>query len=348
MTRWFGINDDQYREQVQQAQAGYRISSARLKQAQARLRQLEAEYNRTKSLAEKEMSSELEIETLEAQMASAEADVELAQAELEQAESTLQEQKDLLAKTVMRAPINGSVGQRNAEAGMQVSSDAHLFTIGNLGQLRVEVILTEDMLNRIEIGQTAEIIVSDSEGQPRIIPAELSRISPFLNPVARSTEAEIDVSNEEGLLRPGMFVPVDILYGESQQATLLPTSAIYTEPNTGEEGVYVATSLGSEVEPAETNPDDSTSLPPLTEPIDVEFKQVDVICARTYGSGAVGIEPGDWVITVRQHLLSGGRQQARVRTSSWERILTLQGYQRQDLLDNVLNMQQQNAQQSTL
>ncbi|MFH5830982.1 efflux RND transporter periplasmic adaptor subunit [Halalkalibaculum sp. DA384] len=342
------LDDTQYREQVQQAEASYRISNARLKQARARLRQLEAEYKRTKTLADRDLSSELEMETLEAQMASAEADVELAEAELERAQSTLEEQKEMLQRTVIRAPITGSVGQRNAEVGMQVGTGTHLFTIGNLGDLRVEVVLTEDMLNRIEIGQTAEIMAPTRDGQTEIIQAELSRISPFLNPVARSTEAEIDVSNEKGLLRPGMFVAVDILYGESEQATLLPTSALYTDPQTGEEGVYVATTLGSEVEPVESTPDDSGNPAPLTEPVDVEFKVIDVIAEGRMELGVAGVEPGDWVITVGQHLLTGGRRQARVRTSSWERILTLQGYQRNDLLQEVLNTQQQSPQQPTM
>ncbi|MDX1638560.1 MAG: efflux RND transporter periplasmic adaptor subunit [Balneolaceae bacterium] len=341
------LNDDQYAEQVRQAEAGYRISSARLKQAEARLKQLQAEYKRSKSLADRDLTSDLEMETLEARMESAQADVELAKAELQQAESNLQERRELLSKTVIRAPISGAVGQRDAEIGMQVSPNTRLFTIGNLGNLRVEVVLTEDMLTRIEVGQTAEILVPGREGETNVLRAELSRISPFLNPVARSTEAEIDIENENELLRPGMFVAVDILYGESQQATLLPTSALYTDPTTGEEGVYVATSLGSEVQPVEVS-SDSENPPPLTEPTEVQFKTIDVIARGRMELGVTGVESGDWVITVGQHLLSGGRQQARVRTSSWDHILTLQGYQRQDLLQNVLDSQQQNRQQPTM
>ncbi|MDX1639825.1 MAG: hypothetical protein R3281_17830, partial [Balneolaceae bacterium] len=150
---------------------------------------------------------------------------------------------------------------------------------------------------------------------------------------------EIDISNEDKLLRPGMFVPVDILYGESRQATLVPTSALYTNPNTGQQGIFVATSLGSEVEPIE-NPD-SDSPAPLTEPIDVQFKQVEVLATGRMEAGVSGIQPGDWVVTVGQQLLSVGRQQARVRVISWDRIIALQGLQRQDLLKNVLDAQKQ-------
>jgi len=330
------LEDKQYQEQVQQARATLRINRARLKQAKARYAELEAQYKRTKKLSEKDLSSELEMETLQAQMSSAEADVELAEAQLAQSESSLQEQKEVLAKTVIRAPISGTVGQRNAEVGMQVGSSTQLFTIGDLDNLRVEVILTESMLNEITVGQTARIYAGPANNQ-EYIEAKLSRISPFLNDVTRSTEAEIDVKNQDNLLRPGMFVPVDILYGESQQATLIPTSAVYTNPNTGEEGVFVATALGSEIEPAE--PVDPDSPPPLTEATEIQFKPVNVIAEGRMELGVEGIEPGSWVVTVGQDLLSGGRSQARVRTSSWNRIMALQGLQRQDLLETVLDRQ---------
>jgi RND family efflux transporter MFP subunit len=331
------LQDNQYREQVQQSRANLRINEARLKQARARYNELEAQYKRTKQLSDQQLSSELEMETLQAQMSSAEADVDLAEAQLEQAQSSLQEQKDLLSKTVIKAPISGTVGQRNAETGMQVNSSTELFTIGDLDNLRVEVVLTDQMLDNIEVGQTVHIYTTSNANENDFIEAELSRISPFLNNVTRSTEGEIDVQNTDSKLRPGMFVPVDILYGQSERATLVPTSAIYTDPNSGEEGVFVATSLGSEIQPAEQiNPQNP---PPLTEPTEIQFQPIDVIAEGRMEVGIEGIEPGSWVVTVGQDLLSSGRQQARVRTSSWERILALQGLQRQDLLQRVLDRQ---------
>lgn len=327
------LEDRQYREQVEQARANFRINQARLKQAQARYNELESQYKRTKQLSDKNLLSAQEMETIQAQYSSAEADIELAEAQLEQSHSSLQEQQDMLSKTVIRAPINGTVGQRNAEVGMQVSSNTQLFTIGDLGNLRIEVVLTDDMLNDVEVGQTVRIYTGSAQDR-EIIEAELSRISPFLNNVTRSTEGEIDVANDENSLRPGMFVPVDILYGESRQATIIPTSALFTDPNTGEDGVYVATSLGSEIEPVEQV--DTDNPPPLTEPTEVQFQPVDVIAEGRLEVGVEGINSGSWVVTVGQDLLLQGTGQARVRTSSWERILALQGLQRQDLLQRVL------------
>lgn len=346
------IDDRQFREQVQQAEAGLRISRAQQKQAQASLAELESEYKRVLKLSEQNLSSDLELERLQARMESARADVDLASARVEQAESTLQERKDLLARTVVRSPINGTVGQRNAEIGMQVNTGTRLFTVGDLSNLRVEVILTEGMLNRITVGQTARIYVGEgtdeasattSRKESGFITAQLSRISPFLNTVTRSTEAEIDVKNIDDRLRPGMFVAVDILYGESEQATLIPTSALYTNPNNGEEGVFVATSLGSEIEVVVDSEAEGTGsgsgggATTLTQPVDVQFRPINVIAEGRMEMGVSGIEPGSWIVTVGQDLLSQGRNQARVRTSSWDRILTLQSLQRQDLLERVLN-----------
>lgn len=328
------LEDRQYREQVNQARATLRINEARLKQARAQYIQLEAQYKRMKQLSEQNLSSDLEMETLQAQLTSAEADVELAEAQLAQAKSNLDEQQELLSRTVVRAPIDGTVGQRNAEVGMQVSSNTQLFTIGDLANLRIEVVLTEDMLDEVHVGQTVRVYTNSGDSS-KVIAGKLSRISPFLDTVTRSTEAEIDVSNESNQLRPGMFVPVDILYGESRQATIIPTSALYTDPNTGKEGVFIATSLGAEIEPAEQI--DPQNPPPLTEPTSVTFQPVDVIAEGRLRLGVKGVEPGSWIVTVGQDLLSGSEGQARVRTSSWERILALQGLQRQDLLQRVLD-----------
>lgn len=331
------LDNVQYREQVEQAEAELSINQARLKQAKARYNEIEAQYNRLEKLSSQNLSSEMEMEMMKAQLLSAEADVELAKAQVKQSQSNLNEQKEILSETVIRAPISGTVGERNAEVGMRADTNTPLFTIGNLNAMEVEVVLTNNMLSDVKVGQTALIYTNpNSKGEQQIIEAELSRISPFLNNVTRSTEAEIDVKNQKSLLRPGMFVSVDILYGESQQATLIPTSALYSDPITGQVGVFVATALGTEIKPIAV---DSNRLPPLTQPTEVQFKPVNVLAEGAMEVGVTGVEPGSWVITVGQNLLSQGRGEARVRTITWERILALQSLQRQDLLRKVLEEQ---------
>lgn len=327
------LQDEPFRKQLQQSEAGLNINKARLKQAQAQLAELQAQYNRIQTLAEKDLSSEVEIEQISAQKISAEADVELAEAQVEQAVALVDERKNQLTKTLIRAPVNGTIGQRNAQPGMQASSSSSLFMIGDLSKLRVEIILTENMLNRIKVGQTATISVPDQNGDLVTLTAQLSRVSPFLNEITRSTEAEIDINNQNGLLNPGMYVPVDIFYGESQQATLIPTSAIFIDPSTGIEGIYTANSIGSEIKPVS---DTSSGMSSFTSPTDVTFQKIDIIARGKMEVAVNGLESGKWIVTLGQNLLAEGNKQARVKTIQWEHVMRLQNMQREDLLNDII------------
>jgi len=332
------LEDEPFQKQLQQAEAGLKINKARLKQAEAQLKELEAQYKRIQTLADKDLSSQLEIEQIEAQKVSAEADVELAQAQVDQSEALVEERANQLSKTSIKAPVTGTVGQRNAQPGMQATPSTSLFMIGDLSKLRVEIVLTENMLNKIKVGQTAAITLESESGENIVIDAKLSRISPFLNEVTRSTEAEIDVENQGDVLKPGMYVPVDIFFGESQQATLIPTSAIFIDPQTGNQGIYIANSIGSEIQPVS---DSSSEVSALTEPTEMTFQEIQVIAEGKLQVAVADLEPGKWIITLGQNLLSEGRTQARVKTVPWNHVLNLQQMQREDLLKEVMQEKNQ-------
>lgn len=328
------LRDREYSERVRQAEAEKRINQARVKQAEAALNEAQSQLRRQQILADRELSSEIEIERLEAQLQSEEANYELAIAQLEQSESTLDEQRELLGQTIVRSPITGTVGQRNADVGMQANTNTRLFTVGDLNDAKVTISLTERMLGYIETGQRA--VIRSENMQDRVIEGKVSRISPFLGMGSFSTEAEIDVENIRGILLPGMFVTVDIMYGESEQATIIPLSAIYRHPRTGETGVYMAPDFGAETDPVEQV--DSSNPPPLSSPTMVEFVGIDVVAQGRETAGVVGINSGDWIVTVGQNLLINNETgTAKIRATSWNRILNMQQMRPQDLLRDIMN-----------
>lgn len=330
------LRNTEYSERLRQAEASLRITKAQQRQAQAALNEAQSELRRGKVLDERDLSSELEMERLEAGVESAEANYELSLAQVEQAESSVAEQQEALDQTVIRAPISGTVGGKVAEIGMRADSNARLFVIGDLSESKIRINLTESMLGYVQVGQTVRIV---SENIPdSVLTAEVSRISPFLGAGNFSTEAEIDIGNEGGELMPGMFVTVDVLYGESEQATIVPLSSIYRNPRTGDTGVYVATSFQLENELMEEvdNNDDTQSA--LSNPTDIEFVPINVIAAGREAVGISGVRSGQWVVTVGQNLLVNDRSgQARVRPVSWNRIMDMQRLQPQDLLKEVMD-----------
>lgn len=328
------LRDNEYRERLRQAEANLRINQAQLRQARAALGEVESQMRRQRILAERDLTSELEMEQIQAQLESAEASYELAAAQVEQAESSVEEQKEALEQTVIRAPISGTVGQKSAEVGMLVNNSSRILTIGDLSRSKITVNLTERMMSYIQSGQNVRIfseVIGDT-----VLTGEVSRISPFLGSGSFSTEAEIDVNNEDRLLMPGMFVTVDVLYGESEQSTIVPLSAIYRNQRTGQTGVYVATNFGMEADILEDMEDEG--VPSLSNPTDVEFVEVEVIARGREAAGVAGIQSGDWVVTVGQNLIERDRSdRARVRPKSWNQIMAMQNMQPQDLLEQIMN-----------
>jgi len=253
---------------------------------------------------------------------------------VDQDRATLDERRAAIDKTVVRSPVAGRLGRRTAAVGMLASTGTVLFQVGNLDELIVEVPLTGEMLGYLEEGLPVRIFAENLGREP--LQATLSRVSPFLAAGSFSTLGEIDVSNREGRLRPGMFVTVDLLYGESESATLVPTSAVWEDPASRRAGVYVAE--------LPSGADEAGAAALSEEPYAVAFRPVEVVAGGRETAGVSGVEPGEWVVTVGQHLLrADDRGRARVRVAEWDRVLELQGLQREDLLRGFMEKQQRLA-----
>ncbi|MBP7568552.1 MAG: efflux RND transporter periplasmic adaptor subunit [Acidobacteria bacterium] len=322
--------------QLQQARSNVAVAEAEVREIEANLKDLQMQYERTRALGERGLVPRETVDTLRSQVEAAQASLARARAQLDASRSSVDERAELQRQTVVRAPIAGRVGQRDVEVGMRVDPQTQLFVVGRLDRMRIEVPVTQEILTQVREGQHVELRPgSGSSGEP--IVAEVSRISPFLEPGSFSAEVEIDVPNE-GRLVPGMFVTVDIHYGESQPATLVPTSAVYEDPVTGERGVYVVNEPGL----AQAKLGELTS-----DPLPVSFRQVDVLADGRQTVGVGGVEPGEWVVVVGQHLLGPHVEdeaaRARVRPADWDRILRLQGLQREDLLHGFMERQRQAA-----
>ena len=316
-------------QQVRKAEAGLKLAQAGLKEEQARVAELEARLTRTRALAEQNLVSRLDLETLEAQFSAAEAAVEVADARVDETAATVAEIREQASKTQVRSPVAGRIGRSRVEVGLLVTPSTLLFQMGSLDRVTVEIPLTEHMLGYLNPGQTALLSPDDSEP----VRAALSRISPFLEGESFSTVGEIDVENTDGRFHPGMFVTVDVLYGETEKATLVPGSALWDDPQTGVLGIFVLDTAGGE---------------PIAELGDrtfgVELRQVQVLAEGRSTIGVTGINEGEWVVTVGQNLLAADdRGTARARAGSWERIEELQALQREDLLQGFLDKQRRLA-----
>jgi HlyD family secretion protein len=336
------LRASEFEEQLLQSQAALRVADARVKQAEANNTRAQAALQRMETIVSRNLGSAAELETAQAEALSAEAELLLMQAQRQQAESLVEERRSALDRTTIRAPITGIVGARNAEIGQLATTSTPLFVIGDPGAMRVTVTLTQRMLGYIETGTPVNILSDVALNQP--MPAKISRISPFLHPVTRTTSAEIDVEGSNTLLRPGMFVTVDVLYGQSPVAALVPNNAIYTDARQGTEGVWIA-----DVDAANAPLERGAGSVPRdlldpSGPVTVEFVPIEIVARGRLASAVRGLEPGQWVVSVGHELLSrNDTGRAVIQPTPWEHIMRLQQMQTRDLLDLIERKQAETA-----
>lgn len=183
---------------------------AQLDVAKAQIRRAEADLS-TQTLIK---------DTLRADIQRFTALIEVAQAEIRQAELDLD-------RTLIRAPLGGRVGQRNAQPGLNIQPGAHLLAIVPRDQLWVQANFKETEISGLREGQRATLVFDAFPGEEvdghidSLFPASGAQFS-LLPPdnatgnftkVVQRIPAKILIDQQHPLspqLRPGMSVTVKV------------------------------------------------------------------------------------------------------------------------------------------
>lgn len=102
------------------------------------------------------------------------------------------------------SPSAGLVIDRNAQEGMYVETGSRIFTIADLSHVWVQLEAYESDLAWLRYGQEVRFRTEAYSG--REFRGRISFIDPVLDPRTRTVKVRVNVTNDEGLLKPGMFV----------------------------------------------------------------------------------------------------------------------------------------------
>jgi Cu(I)/Ag(I) efflux system membrane fusion protein len=121
------------------------------------------------------------------------------------------EQIEQIKKTVkpvdhltIYAPISGIVVHKNALEGMYVNTGTRIYTVADLSHVWVKLDAYESDLSWLRYGQQVEFTTVSLPGE--IFKGTISFIDPVLDPVTRTVKVRVDVPNQDGKLKPEMFV----------------------------------------------------------------------------------------------------------------------------------------------
>ena len=205
------------------------------------LRSIEANYNVTKLQADNAKTTLESNQILyeEGVISKSEYDqLKLAYDTAEANLTAIEIQKENLEKNIadcsVTAPISGVISARNIEIGSFASQSSPAYTIIDLSSVKVEVGVSEQMVNQISVGDTVDVNLTAVSPEP--LQGTVSTISPAATQTGTYT-IKITMDNSRGLLKPGMLAEVTFVTAASDDTMLLPRDAVIDKD--GETYVYI-------------------------------------------------------------------------------------------------------------
>jgi cobalt-zinc-cadmium efflux system membrane fusion protein len=133
---------------------------------------------------------------------------------------------------IVRAPIAGTVVQRQVGLGQYISSAAGgasnpVYSIGNLSTVWLIANVRETDARAVKIGQPVEVRVLAYPG--RVFNARITWIAPAIDAATRRLPVRAQVENPDGALKPMMFASFSIITGGELAAPAIPQSAVIYE-----------------------------------------------------------------------------------------------------------------------
>ncbi len=145
-------------------------------------------------------------------------------AKLRADEASLRLTQVALEKTELHAPFDGMLGLRKVSTGDYLQPGTAIVTLDDVDPIKVDFRVPEVFAHRLRTGQTIQLTVDAVPG--RTFEGEVYAIDPQVDVNGRSVLLRARVPNQDGPLRPGMFVRVTLLLDERPNALVIPEEAL--------------------------------------------------------------------------------------------------------------------------
>ena len=250
---------------------------AQVQQAQAELSIAQANHKRNQELVAQNFISKRSVDE-------SAANLQVAQAKLSLARATA-------ARLRIIAPFDGIAGIRNVNVGDYLKDGAEIVNIEDIDAILVDFRLPERFQTKAQRGQTALVEIDALPG--RKYAAVVQAIDPLVDANGRSIGIRGCIDNRNMELRPGMFARITAVFGQRDNARVIPEEAIV--PQGGRQFVIRLVD----------GPDQDTKIAQRVE-VKVGVRQpgrVEII---------EGLQPGDTVVTAGQQRIQKDGMPVRV------------------------------------
>ncbi|MBS0463486.1 MAG: efflux RND transporter periplasmic adaptor subunit [Proteobacteria bacterium] len=278
------VTKGQVLAQIDPKDAALQSDAARaaLTTARSDLQLAQAQRDRYRALAQQQAVSRSQLDTVETNFKAAAARVQQAQAQYDVA-------RNQAGYADLRAPADGVIAQRLAEAGQVVAAGQPIFMLAADGDRQVQISIPEQRVAEFKVGTPMAVELWTRQGS--LIPSRIDELSPLADAQARTYAARVE-------LPAGTHVELGqsarVYADAGAHATIsVPLAAVYE--NNGAPAVWVATPTGNRAS-------DGAALASL---------HLRKVTLGTWGQDSVpvlsGIAASDWVLAAGVHLVREGQ-----------------------------------------
>ena len=182
--------------------------------------------------------------TLRSQNMVSQSVLDTAEATLKQTQGNADNIRATIQKKTIRAPFAGRLGIRLINLGQYLDTGKAIVSLQSLTPVYADFSMPQQELARLKTGMHVRVTTDAYPG--RQFDGTLSAINPDLDQSTRSVGLQATFENPEQLLRPGMFVRVEVLLPEEQPVLVIPATSVLSAP-------YGASVYVVESKPGKTN-----------------------------------------------------------------------------------------------
>lgn len=237
------IRPDTYQSQVEQQEANLVAAKAGAVQAKSQLSKAQDDFKRTDDLFGKKLMSDSDFSAAKTNVEVAEANHDNALAQIRRTEGALSQARDLLNKTIIYSPMDGSISALGSEVGERVVgtgsfAGTEIMRVADLSSMEVRVKVNENDIVNVKNGDRATITIDAYPGRTFSgVVSEISSSAQNSSAISGSTQVtnadevanfqvKIRISDKDANLRPGMSATADIATHTVENVVAVPIQSV--------------------------------------------------------------------------------------------------------------------------
>jgi HlyD family secretion protein len=230
------IKPDVYQAQVESQRAALNSAKSSAVSNRAALDKADLDYKRAVSLFQRGLLSESDRKAAETSYNLARAALDASQFDVQRAEGSLSQTQDSLTKTVVIAPMDGTISSLTSRVGERVVgtiqfAGTEMMRIANLNNMEAVVNVNENDIVNVKLGDSTRISIDAyPDRQLKGFVREIAQTATTNNAGSQEQvtnfEVKISIPNPPVPLRPGMSTTADVETATVANAVVVPIQSV--------------------------------------------------------------------------------------------------------------------------